>query len=163
MNFVTFHVKFFFSYTKYHVMGILHRLESWSTTHHPRWLILLRIALGICLFAKGISFLNNIVSLELLLEETGLKPGASWLPLVLTWLHLLCGFFIIIGLFTRWSALLMMPILAGAVIFVNLSKGLFTAESELGFSILVLLMLLFFFIEGGGPLSLDNYFRKNPK
>jgi len=144
-------------------MGMLHQLEKWSTTHHPRWLVLLRVALGICLIIKGITFLGNTVALESLLAESHVDIDASWLPVVITWLHLLCGFLIIIGLLTRWSALVMIPILLGAVIFVNAPNGLFAAESEFGFSLVVLLMLVFFFIEGGGPLSLDNYFRKNPK
>jgi uncharacterized membrane protein YphA (DoxX/SURF4 family) len=144
-------------------MGMLHQLEKWSTTHHPRWLVILRVALGICLIIKGISYLSNSVSLKLILEESTVPVGGSWPPVMITWLHLLCGFLIIIGLFTRWAALLMTPILLGAVIFVNAPKGIFAGGSEFGFSLAVLLMLVFFFIEGGGPLSLDDYFRRNPK
>ena len=142
---------------------MLHRLEKWSTTHHPRWLVLLRIALGVCLILKGISFLSNSINLSLLLEETNVKLGTPWLLVAITWLHLLCGFFVIIGLFTRWAAFLMIPILLGAVIFINAPRGVFAAESEFGFSLIVLLLLIFFLVEGGGPLSLDDYFKKNPK
>ena len=144
-------------------MGILHNLEKWSASHHPRWLVLLRVALGICLFLKGISFLSDTVSLEALLIETNMTVTGPALPIIITWLHLLCGFLITIGLFTRWTAMLMIPILTGAVFFVNTQRGIFAAESEFGFSLIVLLMLIFFFIEGGGPLSLDDYFKKNPK
>lgn len=144
-------------------MGTLQQIKTWSTTHHPRWLVLPRVALGICLFVKGISFISNTVNLESLLTEANVRLTDAWLPLVITWLHLLCGFLIIIGLLTRWAVLLMIPILLGAIILVNAPKGVFAAESEFGFSLIVLLMLIFFFIEGGGPLSLDDYFRKNPK
>ncbi len=142
---------------------MLHQIEKWSTTHHPRWLVLPRIALGICLFLKGISFISNTVYLDSILAVTNLDTTGAWLPLIITWLHLLCGFLIIIGLFTRWATLLMIPILLGAVIFVNAPRGVFAAESEFGFSLAVLLMLIFFFIEGDGPLSLGDYFKKNPK
>ena len=142
---------------------MLHQIEKWSATHHPRWLVLPRVALGIFLIAKGISFISNTVSLEALLSENNMNIGGSFFPIFITWLHLICGFLIIIGLFTRWAALLMIPILLGAVIFINAPKDLFVANSEFGFSLAVLLMLIFFFIEGGGPLSLDDYFRKNPK
>jgi uncharacterized membrane protein YphA (DoxX/SURF4 family) len=57
----------------------------------------------------------------------------------------------------------MIPIVAGAIIFVNAPRGLFAADSEFAFSLIVLLMLVFFFVEGGGPLSLDDFFKKNPK
>ena len=143
-------------------MGTLQQIEKWSTTHHPRWLVLPRVALGICLFVKGISFISNTVSLDTLLAETNISLGTTWLPLAITWLHLLCGFLIIIGLLTRWAVLVMIPILVGAIIFVNAPRGLFAADSEFAFSLIVLLMLIFFFIEGGGPLSLDDFFKKNP-
>lgn len=141
---------------------MLHQIEKWSATHHPRWLVLPRVALGICLFLKGISFLSNTISLETLLSESNVATNTEWLVLAITWLHLLCGFLIIIGLFTRWAALIMTPILLGAVIFINAPRGIFAAESEFAFSLVVLLMLIFFFIEGGGPLSLDDhYFKKH--
>ena len=142
---------------------MLHQIEKWSTTHHPRWLVLPRVALGICLILKGISFMSNSIHLESLLAESTVGYSASWLIVVITWLHLLCGFLIIIGLFTRPATLMMTPVLLCAVLFVNAPKGLFTAESEFGFSLVVLLMLIFFFFEGGGPLSLDDYFKRNPK
>ena len=144
-------------------MGMLHQLEHWSSTHHPRWLVFLRTALGIALFLKGISFMYDSVALELLLSESGLSFSNPLIILFISWVHLLGGFFIIIGLFTRLAILPQIPILLGAVIFVNAPKGIFAAQSEFTFSLVVLMMLVFFFAEGGGPLSLDNYFRKHPK
>lgn len=142
---------------------MLHQLDQWSITHHPRWLVFLRVALGIALFLKGISFLSNTLALETLLAESSLSLSPAWLILLITWVHLLGGFLIIIGLLTRWAVLMQMPILLGAVIFINVPRGIFAAESEFAFSLVILLMLIFFFAEGGGPLSLDNYFRKHPK
>ena len=138
---------------------MLHQLDEWSTTHHPRWLVFLRAALGVSLFLKGITFLSNTVKLEGILAESGIDFFTSWSPLVIAWLHLLCGFLIIIGLFTRLATLILIPILFFAVIFVNARQGVFAGESEFGFSLVILLMLIFFFIEGGGPLSLDNFFK----
>ncbi|HEX7846100.1 MAG TPA: DoxX family protein [Chitinophagaceae bacterium] len=144
-------------------MGMLHQIEKWSATHHPRWLVLPRVALGICLFLKGISFMNNTVNLEALLIENNVSNSLEWISLAITWLHLICGFLIIAGLFTRLATLIMIPIVLGAVIFINAPRGIFAGESEFAFSLVVLLMLIFFFIEGSGPLSLDDYFKKNPK
>jgi len=139
-------------------MGTLQQLEKWSTTHHPRWLVFLRVILGICLILKGISFMSDTVHLESLLAETSITNLSGWIAIVITWLHLLGGFFIIVGLFTRITTLLLIPILLGAVLLVNLPKGIFAPGSEFGFSLAVLILLIVFFIEGGGPLSLDNYF-----
>jgi len=144
-------------------MGTLQQLERWSTTHHPRWLVFLRVALGICLIIKGISFMNDSVVLESMLHGTSLVYTGGWLPIIVTWLHLLGGFFIIIGLFTRLSTLLLIPVLLVAVLFINLPRGIFSPGSEFGFSLAVLILLIVFFIEGGGPLSLDDYFRRNPR
>jgi putative oxidoreductase len=139
-------------------MTILHQLDKWSTTH-PRLLLLLRAALGIALVSKGISFISDMMSLKALLESSfGFLP--DWIALVITWIHLLCGFLITIGLFTRLSALIQIPILIGAVI-INLSMGIFTPGSELLFSSLVLVLLVLFLFEGGGELSVEDYIKKH--
>ena len=138
-------------------MAILHQLDKWSTTH-PKLLLLLRAALGIALVSKGISFMSDIMSLKALLAQSGFGFLPDWIALVITWIHLLCGFLITIGLFTRLSALIQIPILIGAVI-INLSSGMFMPGSELVFSILILALLIFFLFEGGGELSLDKYIK----
>jgi hypothetical protein len=58
------------------------------------------------------------------------------------------------------SALIQIPILIGAVI-INLSMGIFTPGSELVFSLLVLVLLVFFLFEGGGELSVEDYIKKH--
>lgn len=107
--------------------------------------------------------MNDSLTLETILTETNMGATKEWLPLLLTWLHLLGGFFIIIGLFTRLSTLLLIPVLLGAVLLINLPRGIFAPGSEFGFSLAVLLLLIIFFIEGGGPLSMDEYFGRNVK
>jgi len=138
-------------------MAILHQLNKWSTTH-PRLLLLLRAALGIALVSKGISFISDIISLKALLAESSFSFLPDWIALVITWIHLLCGFLITVGLFTRLSALIQIPILIGAVI-INLSVGIFTPGSELVFSLLVLVLLVFFLFEGGGEFSVDEFIK----
>src|SRR6187401_3068642 len=141
------------------IVAILHQLDKWSTTH-PRLLLFLRDALGIALVSKGISFTSDIISLKALLAESSFGFLPDWIALVITWIHLLCGFLITIGLFTRLSALIQIPILIGAVI-INLSMGIFTPGSELVFSLLVLVLLIFFLFEGGGEFSIDDYIKKH--
>ena len=140
-------------------MAILHQLDKWSTTH-PRLLLLLRAALGIALTSKGIVFISDIMSLKSLLSSSSLNFLPDWMALVVTWIHLLCGFLITIGLFTRLSALIQIPILIGAVI-INASAGVPNQGSELLYSVLILVLLVFFVFEGGGELSVDDYTKKH--
>jgi len=146
-------------------MGTLQQMNQWSMTHHPRWLVLLRVALGICLFFKGIIFISNTAVLEEMLSASRFTSSESmnWLRFIIPFCHLLGGFLIIIGLLTRWAVIVQIPILLGAILFVNSKRGVFAGESELFLSLLILILLILFFVEGGGPLSLDNYFRKNPR
>ena len=143
-------------------MGTLQQIQTWSLTHHPRWLVVLRVALGLCLFIKGFSFMANATIVERFIEYNPLFSKAWWLPIAITWAHMLGGLLIIVGLLTRYAVLLQLPILLVAVVFLT-KNSVLGSGGEIIFTISVLLLLLFFLIEGGGPLSLDDYFRKIPK
>ncbi|MEO6732411.1 MAG: DoxX family protein [Ferruginibacter sp.] len=144
-------------------MSFLGQINEWSSKHNPKWLVVIRVVLGLALFVKGFSFIRNTSLLEQYISTSSFFENISWLPTAIPWVHLLGGSMIIAGLFTRFAALLQIPVLIGAVFFVNVKKGLFTGESDLLFSIIVLVLLLFFLVEGGGSLSLDNYFAKSDK
>lgn len=141
-------------------MGTLQQIHRWSLTHHPRWLVVFRVALGLCLFVKGIFFLANTSTLEELVKGSLVANRSDWLVIFITWSHLLGGFLIIIGLMTRWAVVVQIPILIGAIIFINTQRDAFGAF-ELPFALLVLVLLIFFLVEGGGPISLDNFFSKH--
>jgi putative oxidoreductase len=144
-------------------MSTLQHIRHWSDTHNPRWLIILRIGLGLFLFAKGINFMHDSNLLDRLLYGNAPQQEneTHWLTLLITWANLLGGFMLMIGLWTRVIALLQVPILIGAIFFINTQKGGFAPENELGLAILTLLLVIFFVVEGGGPLSLDAYLAKN--
>ena len=143
-------------------MNTFQDIRRWGTDHHPRWFIIFRIALGLCLFAKGIFFMSNSTLLDQLFSGNAyLSRDSGWLPILITWMNLMGGFFLFVGLQTRLVAILELPILIGAIVFINAQKSGFAPQSELALSILVLLGLVFFIIEGGGPLSMDAYFDKN--
>ena len=144
-------------------MTTLQQIRHWSAAHHPRWLVIVRMGLGLFLFAKGISFISDSALLEELIYGKShlAENSAHWLPILITSANLLGGFMLMVGLWTRLVALLEMPILIGAIIDINAQRSGFAPESELALAILVLLLLIFFLIEGGGPLSLDGYFRHN--
>ena len=141
-------------------MGTLQNIQQWSLTHHPRWLVVLRVVLGICLILKGIFFLVNTSTLEELVKGSLVANRTDWLVIFITWSHLLGGLLIIIGLLTRWAVLLNIPILMGAIIFINTQRD-YLGAFEMPFALLVLVLLIFFLVEGGGPISLDNFFSKH--
>jgi uncharacterized membrane protein YphA (DoxX/SURF4 family) len=149
-----------FFINKLYTMSTLQQIHRWSLSHHPRWLVVVRVALGLCLFVKGIFFLVNTSTLDALVHNNLVAHRSDWLVIGITWAHLLGGFLIIIGLFTRLAALIQIPILMGAIIFINTQREAF-GNFELPFALIVLLLLILFLIEGSGPLSLDHFFSKH--
>ena len=141
-------------------MHLLHQINDWSSRHHPKWLVVLRAALGFSLFIKGLQFIKNSTILEQLIAQSSITQSAAWLNSFIPWAHLFGGAMILAGLFTRLAVLLQIPILIGAVFFVNAKQGVFAGASDLLFSVIILVMLCFFLVEGGGSFSLDNALRK---
>jgi uncharacterized membrane protein YphA (DoxX/SURF4 family) len=73
--------------------------------------------------------------------------------------HIMGGFMLAVGLLTRFAALIQIPILLGAIVFVN--TDLTNHFSEILLSIVVLILLIYFAIIGSGPWSLDRAFEKD--
>lgn len=139
-------------------MSLIHQIENWGTAHHPRWLVFLRVALGLCLFVKGVSFLSDSLHLQQLLEGSSLQYY-PWLPQFITWANLLGGVLIVMGLFTRIACVIQIPILLGAIIFIHLKRGMYSGDTDIVFTLIILLLLIIFFVEGSGKFSLDKYFK----
>jgi uncharacterized membrane protein YphA (DoxX/SURF4 family) len=132
-----------------------------TSLRQPAWLTLFRFALGMILFWKGITFIRDTAILELLIQRTGIglfSQNARVLSFVVSYLNLLCGLFILTGLFTRTSSIIQIPILFVAVFFVN-TKRIGDSSFELVLSVVVLILLVLFAIKGSGTLSADEFFR----
>jgi putative oxidoreductase len=144
-------------------MNVLHQIEHWSLAHNPRWLVIFRVVLGVCLFVRGILFLNNLLALQLQIDNSSLSSldNSLWLAPIISWVHILGGTLITVGLFTRASVLAQIPIVLGAIIFINSKSGVYAIHSEFIFSIFILLLLIVFFVEGGGEISMDDYAKKH--
>ena len=144
-------------------MSLLHQ-RSWSGKNIPHWVVIVRIVLGVCLIYKGIDFIQHRDQLDAVFAGTKTIKKFVWVMAFLPWVHIIGGIMILIGLFTRFMALIQIPIVLGAVVFVNIrdsvGEGVKQGESELPFSFLILVLVIVFFIEGGGYMSLDNYIRK---
>lgn len=136
-------------------MNTIERLEHWGDTHHPRWVDIVRIGLGIFLCFKGIDFLRNMGIINDLISSR-ISYGSFATVMIghyVVFAHILGGIFIALGAFTRFFCLIQIPILLGAIILVNFSQDVLRPYSEVVLSILVLLLLVYFLIAGNGPLS----------
>lgn len=143
-------------------MGLLQNIDSWSEKHHPKWLDIIRILLGLLLIQKGVVFIKDMGLVTSVLQNTMLEYISAALAHYVIGAHIMGGILIAIGLLTRAAVLFQLPVLIGAVIFVNLPKGFSSFSSELWLSVIVLCLLVFFLIEGSGPISVDNYIKKHP-
>lgn len=131
-----------------------------KTTIQPWWLTLLRMILGFILIWKGIIFIRDTTALQTLIENTGVgvfSTNSEVLAFIVSYLSLLCGVFIGVGLFTRTSSIIQIPVLIVAVIFVNIRH--IDSAFELVLSIITLGLLILFAVKGSGQFSADEYFR----
>ena len=136
-------------------MNRIERIEHWGDTHHPRWVDIVRIGLGIFLIYKGIDFLRNMGVVNDLISNN-ISYGAFFTIMLghyIVFAHILGGIFLALGAFTRFACLIQIPILIGAIIFVNFSQDVLRPYSSLLISVLVLLLLVYFLIAGNGPLA----------
>ncbi len=136
-------------------------IEQWADAHHPKWLDILRVFLGLVLVAKGISFIGNTDLIVNMLRDSSVEFLSIAIAHYVIVAHITGGILIAIGLITRVAVLFQIPILLGAIFFVNVFKGFFAINSDLPFSVLVLMLLFFFLIYGSGPWSVDNYIQKH--
>jgi putative oxidoreductase len=139
-------------------MTLQHRISEWSIAHNPKWLAFFRVALGLCLLLKGFSFFNHAFQFhDLMVSSFGIDQ--SWVDYAVIWINIAAGFLIVLGVFTRIACLIQIPIIIGAIIFVHAHEGIFAFQSNLVFSIMILLLLIVFFIEGDGQVSFMNYYK----
>ncbi len=140
-------------------MNVLQRLEFWGDRHHPKWADILRFALGIFLCYKGIEFLENMSSM--ISRMSGFLPNSyfalSMVGHYVVFAHLVGGLMLAFGLLTRAACLLQIPILIGAIFFIN-QEEMFRPFQQLAVTIVVLAGLIYFLIAGNGPWSVDKYF-----
>jgi putative oxidoreductase len=145
-------------------MNFIHSIEKWGEAHHPKWLDFIRVLLGIFLFLKGVEFINNMDPLINLMSKSQFLGSLSLgiLAHYIVLMHLVGGGLIAAGLLTRLACIVQIPILIGAVFLVNSSAGILAPYSAVWVSVLALLLLIYFLISGSGPLSVDEWMRRQP-
>lgn len=141
-------------------MNIVQRVEHWGDLHHPRWLDVFRILLGLIIFAKGVGFVSDRAAVADLIEQTNFQLSIWSAVHYVVFAHLVGGVFIIVGFQTRLASLVQIPILITAVFWINATKGFNFLNSELWLSLVVLILLCAFLVLGSGKYSLDGLMNK---
>jgi putative oxidoreductase len=134
-------------------------LNKWANAHTYLSVDLLRMALGIFLFIKGIIFITNIQYLVELISPIDAFDGGMYGMFIVHYIasaHFLGGILIFFGLLTRWSLIAQLPILLGAVV-INF-MGEMHSENLLQ-ALIVLGLCIFFTFYGSGKNSADYYFK----
>ena len=93
-----------------------------TTGRRSPWFIFLRIALGIVLIWKGINFLRDTAAVQSLLGHSGVGELVNddvRLIVILSAITLLCGFFILIGRFTRVASFVQLPVFLIGTLFIH--------------------------------------------
>ena len=142
-------------------MNSIEKIERWGDEHQHKWFTVLRLMLGLIIFFKGIYFIKHTEEISAMMANSSVSLYGFFIANYVALAHLVGGLLITIGLITRLAILFQLPVLIGAIIFVNAQRGFFTIHFDLELSILVLFLLLFFFVYGSGDLSLDAWMRRH--
>jgi putative oxidoreductase len=142
-------------------MNAIIKIESWADQHHPKWIDFLRVVLGLIFIIKGVALIEHREQVIAMMEKSNIDLFTfSLSSQYVIAFDLAGGLFIAIGLLTRLIALFQIPIVILSIIFINYHQNLFALNSELGYLILILALVLFFLFYGSGPISVDNYLSK---
>ncbi|MBD0824544.1 DoxX family protein [Aestuariibaculum marinum] len=137
-------------------MDTIKTLNKWANAHTYLPLDILRVALGVFLFIKGISFMSDSMMLVELFKPMQNWAGGMVAIHYVAPAHFIGGMLIAFGLLTRWAIIGQLPILIGAIL-IN-----FVGEMHSGNLILALITFIvcvFFLFYGSGKHSLDYYFK----
>lgn len=137
-------------------MGTIKTLNKWANRHTYYPLDLLRVALGVFLFYKGVYFMSNLPVLLELYEPVKPVLGDMMLVHYIAPAHFVGGALIVFGLLTRWAIIAQLPVLLGAFV-INFIGEMNT--TNLIVSSTVLLVCIFFLFYGSGRHSVDKYLK----
>jgi putative oxidoreductase len=140
-------------------MNLVQRVEHWGDNHHPQWLDAVRILLGGFLCYKGVDFLMNMgTMLDLISNRMSFGSFTSMLMSnYIAFAQILGGILLILGALTRFACLIQIPILLGAIFFVNLNSDLYRPLSAVILPIVVLILLICFLVIGNGQWQMLKF------
>lgn len=144
-------------------MNFINKIVTWGDSHHPKELDYFRIVLGLILIWKGVEFSLNLHAFSNLMRASnlGFAASISLIAHLIIVFHIIGGLLIALGTYTRVFCLLNIPILITAVLFVNPNPEVLKPYAEFWLSVVVLLGLVCFLIQGNGKLSVE-YQKEQP-
>ena len=143
--------------TKKPAMNRIQQWVAWIRDNPDMMIDVIRVYLGIGLMVRGFLFISHADGIAALVDLSEFSLASAALAHYVTFAHLIGGALLAAGLFTRFAALIQIPVLVGAVSLVHFQEGLLTAGQSLEFSALVLFLLAVVLVVGAGRLSADYY------
>lgn len=131
-------------------------LNKWANAHTSYYIDVLRIAIGVFLFYKGISFITNTEYYDFYAEPLKKIGGGMIIIHYVVAANVVGGIMIVFGLLTRWAIFAHIPILIGAILINFIGKMDF---QNLISAIVIFIVCLFFLFYGSGKHSADYYFK----
>jgi uncharacterized membrane protein YphA (DoxX/SURF4 family) len=131
-------------------------LNKWANAHTYYSLDILRVALGVFFFIKGLQFISQS---QILMELFKPLRDFGGIMIVIHYVapaHLVGGLMIAFGLLTRWALIAQIPILIGAILinFIGVMN-----PGNLILAIAILFLTGFFTFYGSGKHSVDYYLK----
>ncbi len=142
-------------------MAQKHPVATWISANRDLVWELVRIYLGFALVIKGFAYMFHHRELAAAMEAAAVPFAGSGLAEVVALTHIAGGLMMTFGILTRAGAMIQIPNLLGAVVFVHLKEGLFTQGGSLEFAMLVLFLLCVISVVGAGRLSIDWFFSEH--
>lgn len=143
-------------------MNVTQRLDTikhYVDIHHPMWLDIIRIFLGIVIFIKGIFFIHNSDALLEIMQTSRIKGWTFIVEHQVAFTYLVGGILIAMGLLTRVAIAFTLLVFFGSIFGYITHLGFFRGYSDLVFSIIIFVLLIFYLIWGPGKFSVDTYMR----
>lgn len=124
-------------------------------------ILILRVGIGIMFVAHGLQMAFGIFGgpgvkgFAQMLTSLGFAPAILW-SYVAAYTVLIGGSFVIVGILTRPSALLLLIFILTAGVKVHLSKGFFLSNGGIEYTFVIAAACLSLVLLGGGKYSIFN-------
>lgn len=145
---------------------MIQRLTHWGDVHHPKWVEIFRILLGAFFLWKAFEFINSMNQLAtvMFMDQSNfvLDFTLGAIRFYTIMVHIIGGFMVLFGVYTRFWCLIQIPILLLAMFFYHSPTMVMSPDGNLGISVGILLLTIFVTIEGSGPWSADKLLKDVP-
>ncbi|MBD3318435.1 DoxX family membrane protein [Candidatus Woesearchaeota archaeon] len=136
-----------------------HRKDKKHLPHtffHEWGVLPMRLAIGIVFVMHGIQkMMMGMAEVSGFFVSAGL-PSSQVLAVLVTAIEFVGGLCILLGLFTRWAALVLAVDMIIAFVFVHVSNGFFVGNGGFEFVLVLFLVNVGLFFHGAGIWSLER-------